>query len=404
MRYIFTTLLALFCLALQAQIDFPAGTPVVNGYDITYTNPNLNGETLYLCGNYGNQLFVVDSAVVKKGIASFHNKKAVLPCGVYTLSKDPRDHFFSNWKNFITVVLNKSNQVQISQEGSFSYHQAQDLKVTGSEETTLLNRFLYNICNSAAVVDPDSLKPLCEEFCGTMPQSFLSKYVQAQFGWLTEHDARILNCQDAFKDVPYTDFSEPRLLYSPLPLFWMYKNIADCEIHDSDVLIQLTDSLLSRCSNELTRNYFVEQLFKLFDNHDPDQDPVLLHLYDNYDHGWIEEGSERRIERKIQNLRKIIPGATDDSYGIEVAKLAGVPNSVVNRARAILKELEETAAPVHMSETPKAEDDDPLMQLSFAGGAGSEIIDELKTIDVNTLTPIEAMQKLYEMVNEAKKI
>lgn len=309
MRYIFTTLLALFCLALQAQIDFPAGTPVVNGYDITYSNPNLNGETLYLCGNYGNQLFVVDSAVVKKGIASFHNKKAVLPCGVYTLSKDPRDHFFSNWKSFITVVLNKSNQVQISQEGGFSYHQAQDLKVTGSEETTLLNRFLYNICNSAAVVDPDSLKPLCEEFCGTMPQSFLSKYVQAQFGWLTEHDARILNCQDAFKDVPYTDFSEPRLLYSPLPLFWMYKNIADCEIHDSDILIQLTDSLLSRCSNELTRNYFVEQLFKLFDNHDPDQDPVLLHLYDNYDHGWIEEGSERRIERKIQNLRKIIPGA-----------------------------------------------------------------------------------------------
>ena len=155
MRYIFTTLLTIFCLSICAQIDIPAGMPVVNGYDITYTNPNLNGETLYLCGNYGNQLFVVDSAVVKKGIASFHNKKAVLPCGVYTLSKDPQDYLFSKWNNSISVVLNKSNQVQISQEGSFSYHQAQDLKVTGSEETTLLNRFLYNICNSAAVVDPD---------------------------------------------------------------------------------------------------------------------------------------------------------------------------------------------------------------------------------------------------------
>ncbi|MCQ2479138.1 MAG: DNA mismatch repair protein MutS [Clostridia bacterium] len=106
----------------------------------------------------------------------------------------------------------------------------------------------------------------------------------------------------------------------------------------------------------------------------------------------------------ITFLRRIIRGGADGSYGIEVAKLAGVPNSVVNRARAILKELEETAAPVHMSEMPKEQNDDPFMQLSFAGGAGSSIIDELKMIDVNTLTPIEAMQKLYEMVNEAKKI
>ena len=108
----------------------------------------------------------------------------------------------------------------------------------------------------------------------------------------------------------------------------------------------------------------------------------------------------------ITFLRRIVRGGADGSYGIEVAKLAGVPNSVVNRARAILKELEENAEPVHIGavSAPTQEDEDPLMQLSFAGGAGNEIIDELKTIDVNTLTPIEAMQKLYEMVNEAKKI
>ena len=47
MRYFLTTLLSLFCLAIYAQVDIPAGTQVVNGYDITYTNPNLNGETLY---------------------------------------------------------------------------------------------------------------------------------------------------------------------------------------------------------------------------------------------------------------------------------------------------------------------------------------------------------------------
>lgn len=109
----------------------------------------------------------------------------------------------------------------------------------------------------------------------------------------------------------------------------------------------------------------------------------------------------------ITFLRRIVRGGADGSYGIEVAKLAGVPNSVVNRARIILKELEENAQPVNIGEVsaPKAEQsEDSLMQLSFAGGAGNEIVEKLKDIDVNTLTPIEAMQTLYEMVNEAKKI
>lgn len=310
MKYIFAFLPLIFsCLCARAQYVIPQGTPVVNGYDITYTNPDLNGTTLYLCGNYGDKLIVIDSAVIKKGAVAFRNKKTVFPCGVYTLCKSPQDHFFSNWTNFITVVLNKSNQVQISQEDCFSYHHSKGLKVTGSEETALLNQLLYRIGNSMATVDPDSLKPLCQEFCEMMPQSFLSKYVQARFGWLTEHDTRMLTCQDAFRDIPYTDFSEPRLLYSSLPLFWIYKKIADCDIYDSNILIQKTDSFLRRCTNDLTRNYFVKQFFQLFDNHNPDQDPVLIHLYDNYDRSWIEEGSERRYERKIETLRKIVPGA-----------------------------------------------------------------------------------------------
>ena len=92
-------------------------------------------------------------------------------------------------------------------------------------------------------------------------------------------------------------------------------------------------------------------------------------------------------------LRKIVPGATDDSYGIEVAKLAGIPNVVINRAREILAELEqEGSAPLHSAPAKEPEDQVSLMDLT-----GQQIIAALSAITVETLTPIEAMNELYKL-------
>ena len=92
-------------------------------------------------------------------------------------------------------------------------------------------------------------------------------------------------------------------------------------------------------------------------------------------------------------LRKIVPGATDDSYGIEVAKLAGIPNVVINRAREILAELEseggKTAAPAAVSQ--------PDDQVSWLDMQGQQVIAALENITVETLTPIEAMNELYKL-------
>ena len=103
----------------------------------------------------------------------------------------------------------------------------------------------------------------------------------------------------------------------------------------------------------------------------------------------------------ITFLRRIVRGGADGSYGIEVAKLAGVPNAVVNRAKDILKELEEKGAVTVIRTVEKSDDD---MQISFASNEGNEIVEELKTIDINTLTPIEALQKLYELKNRADRL
>ena len=92
-------------------------------------------------------------------------------------------------------------------------------------------------------------------------------------------------------------------------------------------------------------------------------------------------------------LRKIVPGATDDSYGVEVAKLAGLPASVITRAREILRELEEENGVVHRA----AETSEPSDQLSMMDLRSSQVCAALESISVETLTPIEAMNELYRL-------
>ena len=92
-------------------------------------------------------------------------------------------------------------------------------------------------------------------------------------------------------------------------------------------------------------------------------------------------------------LRKIVPGATDDSYGIEVAKLAGIPNAVIQRAREILDELESgKGEPVVIKPAEQPED-----QISMLDLRSQEVCAALEGITLETLTPIEAMNELYRL-------
>ena len=96
-------------------------------------------------------------------------------------------------------------------------------------------------------------------------------------------------------------------------------------------------------------------------------------------------------------LRKIVRGSADDSYGIEVAKLAGLPEGIISKAKGYLKELESSGAgPVFAGEH---EED---MQISFADVGTDEIGRILRETDLNTLTPIEAMNLLFELQRKAK--
>jgi DNA mismatch repair protein MutS len=94
-------------------------------------------------------------------------------------------------------------------------------------------------------------------------------------------------------------------------------------------------------------------------------------------------------EGKVVFLHKIIPGGADRSYGIHVGQLAGLPRPVVQRAGEILRQLEASSG--------KAVKLNPFAAKQIAlFPETSPLLDELKTLDVNSLSPIEALNKLYE--------
>ena len=91
-------------------------------------------------------------------------------------------------------------------------------------------------------------------------------------------------------------------------------------------------------------------------------------------------------------LRKIVPGSTDDSYGIEVAKLAGLPHAVITRAREILAELESQKGVLPVLTSPEPDD-----QISMLDLHSQQVCQALEAISVETLTPIEAMNELFRL-------
>jgi DNA mismatch repair protein MutS len=95
---------------------------------------------------------------------------------------------------------------------------------------------------------------------------------------------------------------------------------------------------------------------------------------------------------KVIFLHKIVPGGVDKSYGIHVAQLAGLPRSVLHRAREVLDELETNGRQGKPTRRPR----EPVQQIPLFGGK-SAIEDELRKLDLDGLTPLEALNKLYEL-------
>ena len=108
----------------------------------------------------------------------------------------------------------------------------------------------------------------------------------------------------------------------------------------------------------------------------------------------------------ITFLRRIVHGGADQSFGIEVAKLAGLPAGVISRAKVILKDLEANKIDIEFKAEDAVDEEEIQedIQYNFRTRSTDDMVELLKAIDVNTLTPIEAMQTLYDLKKKAEEL
>ncbi len=122
----------------------------------------------------------------------------------------------------------------------------------------------------------------------------------------------------------------------------------------------------------------------------------ILPRVKNYRIAVKEQGEE------IIFLRKIMPGGTDRSYGIQVARLAGVPGEVIARALEVLRRLEQEEIAVAPS-AEAAQQITPSTQLHLFAAAPDPIVEELKSLDLDAMSPIEALMKLKELRDKSEQ-
>ena len=101
---------------------------------------------------------------------------------------------------------------------------------------------------------------------------------------------------------------------------------------------------------------------------------------------------------KVIFLRRMLPGGADKSYGIHVAQLAGLPRAVVHRAEEVLSSLEDKR---HSNSKIKAASSSQL-PLFVGETVSSEVADELSKLEPDSMTPLEALNKLYELKKKAQ--
>ncbi|MEJ5298705.1 MAG: DNA mismatch repair protein MutS, partial [Armatimonadota bacterium] len=101
-------------------------------------------------------------------------------------------------------------------------------------------------------------------------------------------------------------------------------------------------------------------------------------------------------------LHRIMPGGTDRSYGIQVARLAGLPEEVVARAQEVLRDLEEDEGGAGVSPR-RAPAPAQVRQLTLFEAAPSPVVAKLKKMDISTMTPVEALTALWQLQKEAEK-
>ena len=291
-----------------------------NGYNISITLKDVPDHyRLYLWGYKCGDWRVVDSTEVKNGKASFRKNSStkkkneiseLFPKGFY-------DIFGDNLFPF-QIIINQQNsfdiEVDIHNPNQFTNHSFRK-----SDENQLRKTidFTWNEQQDAF----EGAKAAAE-LTSAMPQSFLGQYylLEAEILKTAQSDDPAVyfaigsaSPSEFHHVLSLVDFTDARLCHSSSLLFQFIKEYLTSDNRESAAeIITEVDTILTRAARggRYQCGMYAQWLYGIFDKTgDPYYEPVMLHIYDTYDRGWIPEGQERRIKRQTDRIRKLAPGA-----------------------------------------------------------------------------------------------
>jgi len=320
------------------------------GYTITVNTGKQNNPTLYLySAQFGGWKFV-DSAVVENGTAVFtaktaakSNKEAssLIPKGfykvvarnVYTLLRDEPDSDVEMSLDFddgkksdkpkrydtfaveysTSLILNQQTSIKLSLDLSRDEYEAFDVR--NSEENQVFFSTMRMINRDMGF---SSYQDLDGEIYSTMPKSLFAQAFHLdteifQAIVAADFDYSKISKSDYHRILSIVDFTDGRLCHSVSSFFYFaHKYLTSDSLESVDEVITEVDTILTRAARggRYQCGQYAQWLYNIFDmTGDPYYEPVMLHIYDTYDRGWIPEDQERRIKRKMDVVRKIAPGA-----------------------------------------------------------------------------------------------
>lgn len=303
------------------------------GYNITVNTGKQNKPTLYLyAAQFGGWQFV-DSTVVENGTAVFSSKIAksnkeassLIPKGFYkvvardvkTVLRDDAD----KQEQFDTVVVEYSTSLILNQQTSIeltldpSRNEYEAFDVRNSEENQVFFSTMRMINRDMGF---SSYQDLDGELYSTMPKSLYAQvfHLDAEIFpavVAADFDYSKISKSDFHKMLSLVDFTDGRICHSVSGFyFFAHKYLTSDSLESVAEIITEVDTILTRAAHGGHHQcaMYAGWLFNIFDlTGDPYYEPVLLHIYDTYDRGWIPEDRERRIKRQMDRIRKLAPGA-----------------------------------------------------------------------------------------------
>ena len=298
-------------------------------YKITIkADKQYDDTSLYLYSYSFGETSLIDSAFLKNGQAVFMGKAStksnsdisgMIPKGFYMiLSKRMLEYEIKSGisdaielQDAIIFLLNQQTSINLS----FGNNPPATFKVLNSSDE---NKVMYSLMISRIEQDVTNHNRIVDEVISTMPQSFLGKEFRLNRDVLDVVGSFLIqfpqvDSSEFHRILSSADFTDGRLCHSTSALFPFIERYLTSDNREStSEIITEVDTILMRAARggRYQCGIYAQWLYGIFDKTgDPYYEPVLLHIYDTYDRGWIPEDQERRIKRQMDRIRKLAPGA-----------------------------------------------------------------------------------------------